>query len=688
MKLGGDTLYIGPSTKVGIHGNEVHDPDFLATDGSNSPTADISWGNNRITDLSNPIDPQDAATKDYVDTQDAGKANADLSNVSDSTVLDKIKNVDGSGSGLDADLLDGKEASDFMEKATYDTDNDGVVESADYAATAGDADTLDGQHASEFAPATHASNHQVGGSDQLDLRGLSGGWLTADIEANRPAAGTKDRYFYATDTGKLYYDDGTTWVEITPTPASHASSHQPGGSDSLPTAAPSDITEGAMASEGSSTSFARADHVHGTPSEWTPKAHASSHQPGGSDALPTAAPSDITEGATASEGTSTSFARADHVHGTPSEWTPKVHGNEAHSPDFLAVNGSNSPAADINWNKQRIMNAFGFPTGDPHWHWGVERIENNFLFHADKRWTVTVSTSPYSGRVSDLFTASPLEYVKWYNSDLPVTIEVDFGGAQHYFVAFGFSAWDSDHIPKDFKIEIYKTNTSTWETVADVTGNTQWCYLKNYAVNYVGKIKWTITAVNSGDLWLSELIALRPSSKVEDKWPFLPLNATRDINAYMGNNKWLSVATSGIVGLPKQSMCRVYMDNGGANYSVSATTWTKVPFDTKNWDNANEFDTTNNRFTATEDGFYIFMAHIHVASVTDGAIYNLAFYKNGSRNTGIIQFRASGTGDFNIVGTALLVLSAGDYAEVFVYGGSDFQIVNGWTTSLYVAKVA
>jgi len=67
----------------------------------------------------------------------------------------------------------------------------------------------------------HADLHEVGGSGEIDVRGLQGGWLTADTEANRPAAGTKDRYFYATDTGKLYYDNGTSWVEITPTPAEH-----------------------------------------------------------------------------------------------------------------------------------------------------------------------------------------------------------------------------------------------------------------------------------------------------------------------------------------------------------------------------------------------------------------------------------------------------------------------------------
>jgi len=41
--------------------------DFLRIDGSNSPTADISFANNKITNLADPENLQDAATKKYVD---------------------------------------------------------------------------------------------------------------------------------------------------------------------------------------------------------------------------------------------------------------------------------------------------------------------------------------------------------------------------------------------------------------------------------------------------------------------------------------------------------------------------------------------------------------------------------------------------------------------------------------------
>ena len=49
-------------------------------------------------------------------------AKIDLSNVSDATILNKVKNVDGSGSGLDADLLDGIDSSQFQRNDTADLD--------------------------------------------------------------------------------------------------------------------------------------------------------------------------------------------------------------------------------------------------------------------------------------------------------------------------------------------------------------------------------------------------------------------------------------------------------------------------------------------------------------------------------------------------------------------------------------
>ena len=51
------------------------------------------------------------------------------------------------------------------------------------------------------------------------------------------------------------------------------------------TAAPAAITEGASQEEGSASSLARSDHEHASPSDWTAKAHATSHKSAGGDAI-------------------------------------------------------------------------------------------------------------------------------------------------------------------------------------------------------------------------------------------------------------------------------------------------------------------------------------------------------------------------------------------------------------------
>lgn len=71
------------------------------------------------------------------------------------TILEKTKQVDGSGSGLDADLLDGLDSTDFARtNGVYQDLNVG------YAVNTGNADTVDGKHAGELlSPWTDANGY-------------------------------------------------------------------------------------------------------------------------------------------------------------------------------------------------------------------------------------------------------------------------------------------------------------------------------------------------------------------------------------------------------------------------------------------------------------------------------------------------------------------------------------------------
>ena len=73
-------------------------------------------------------------------------------------VLDKLKTVDGAGSELDADTLDGFQASAFVPNSSYTaTDVLNKIKTVDGSGSGLDADTLDGQQASAFYPASGVS---------------------------------------------------------------------------------------------------------------------------------------------------------------------------------------------------------------------------------------------------------------------------------------------------------------------------------------------------------------------------------------------------------------------------------------------------------------------------------------------------------------------------------------------------
>ena len=89
-----------------------------------------------------------------------------LTDYTDAAVLGKVKAVDGAGSGLDADTLDGLQAADldakYLKLADYtDAAVLNKVKAVDGAGSGLDADTLDGQQASAFATTGALSDMQT-----------------------------------------------------------------------------------------------------------------------------------------------------------------------------------------------------------------------------------------------------------------------------------------------------------------------------------------------------------------------------------------------------------------------------------------------------------------------------------------------------------------------------------------------
>jgi len=80
--------------------NVVGNSTALLADGSVALVADLNLSGNQVINVGNPVNSTDATNKSYVDAATVGQTAAQL--------LASIKTVDGSGSGLDADLLDGQ----------------------------------------------------------------------------------------------------------------------------------------------------------------------------------------------------------------------------------------------------------------------------------------------------------------------------------------------------------------------------------------------------------------------------------------------------------------------------------------------------------------------------------------------------------------------------------------------------
>ena len=124
----------------------------------------------------------------------------------------------------------------------------------------------------------------------------------------------------------------------------------------------------------------------------------------------------------------------------------------------------------------------------------------------------------------------------------------------------------------------------------------------------------------------------------------------------------------------------------GNAQSFANATWTKIPFQTEEFDTNNCFDsTTNYRFTPTVAGYYQISSAIYFGFTTGSAtlsIYkNGSEYKRGSANAGV-------TGGVMPISSALVYFNGStDYVEMYLYqntglsqssnGGGALQWFNG-----------
>ena len=172
--------------------------------------------------------------------------------------------------------------------------------------------------------------------------------IAANTFANRPAAssGNAGTLFYATDQSLLYYSNGSAWSQVSAfgsvsaqtaygdssangSSNSYARADHTHGTPSLTSSAPQNQSIGDTASVGTASTPARADHVHGMPSFGSVTAQTSF-------------------GAASGNGSGTSIARNDHTHGTP------THDNSAHS--LINLSALAVPLADVSMSNFKLTN--------------------------------------------------------------------------------------------------------------------------------------------------------------------------------------------------------------------------------------------------------------------------------------------------------------------------------------------
>lgn len=134
------------------------------------------------------------------------------------------------------------------------------------------------------------------------------------------------------------------------------------------------------------------------------------------------------------------------------------------------------------------------------------------------------------------------------------------------------------------------------------------------------------------------------------------------------------------------SFVRVYLTN---TQTISSGSFVKVGLDAETVDNLGEFDTANNRFTATTAGWYLICVHGHWNSPVSGTRYMAYIYKNGSdKANGSIM--PGGTADQTTEAHDLMYLAVGDYVEMYVRqdSGSNDTLYGGeYRTYMFIQKL-
>jgi len=154
---------------------------------------------------------------------------------------------------------------------------------------------------------------------------------------------------------------------------------------------------------------------------------------------------------------------------------------------------------------------------------------------------------------------------------------------------------------------------------------------------------------------------------------------TTILNASTSAGLIITPDTSGNIQLQYNGVAAPAFNVGlSSNQNVSATTWTKIQFNSEFFDTASCYDnTTNYRFTPTVAGYYQLYAQAAFNGTVTGSYINI--YKNGTS----FQRRQVASDGMPAISTLVYLNGTTDYAETYVYVYGTPSSINGNSTETY-----
>src|SRR3990167_4032019 len=99
--------------------------------------------------------------------------------------------------------------------------------------------------------------------------------------------------------------------------------------------------------------------------------------------------------------------------------------------------------------------------------------------------------------------------------------------------------------------------------------------------------------------------------------------------------------------------------------SISALTYTKVNWNGEDWDTANEFDLTTDRYTATTAGKRLIICSVYWTSAAN-KLFEIVIYKN-SNLFKVSTYNPASNNPLTTSISAIIDMAVNDYIEIYVY---------------------